>query len=152
MRVTTVFAACLVLLPALAAADKPDKGSKGHGGGQQSAVAADSGPHAELTVVFGAHEREAARSYFVEAHGKGKCPPGLAKKHNGCLPPGQAKKRYLVGQPLPRGVVYAPPPRELAVRLGPAPRGYAYVMLDGDLLKLAVGTMMVVDAIQGLVD
>lgn len=22
------------------------------------------------------------------------CPPGLAKKHNGCLPPGQAKKMY----------------------------------------------------------
>ena len=22
------------------------------------------------------------------------CPPGLAKKHNGCLPPGQAKKIY----------------------------------------------------------
>jgi len=22
------------------------------------------------------------------------CPPGLAKKHNGCMPPGQAKKLY----------------------------------------------------------
>jgi len=26
------------------------------------------------------------------------CPPGLAKKHNGCQPPGQARKRYNVGQ------------------------------------------------------
>jgi hypothetical protein len=26
------------------------------------------------------------------------CPPGLAKKHNGCLPPGQAKKRFGVGE------------------------------------------------------
>jgi hypothetical protein len=25
------------------------------------------------------------------------CPPGLAKKHNGCLPPGQAKKLFRVG-------------------------------------------------------
>jgi len=25
------------------------------------------------------------------------CPPGLAKKHNGCLPPGQAKKMYRLG-------------------------------------------------------
>jgi hypothetical protein len=25
------------------------------------------------------------------------CPPGLAKKHNGCLPPGQAKKIYRLG-------------------------------------------------------
>ena len=28
------------------------------------------------------------------AYGGGGCPPGLAKKHNGCLPPGQAKKLY----------------------------------------------------------
>ena len=33
----------------------------------------------------------------------GHCPPGLAKKHNGCLPPGQAKKLYNVGQRLPYG-------------------------------------------------
>jgi hypothetical protein len=26
------------------------------------------------------------------------CPPGLAKKNNGCLPPGQAKKMYNIGQ------------------------------------------------------
>ena len=26
------------------------------------------------------------------------CPPGLAKKGNGCMPPGQAKKMYNVGQ------------------------------------------------------
>ncbi|MEO3413988.1 excinuclease ABC subunit A [Roseovarius sp. CAU 1744] len=25
------------------------------------------------------------------------CPPGLAKKHNGCNPPGQVKHRYRVG-------------------------------------------------------
>jgi hypothetical protein len=30
------------------------------------------------------------------------CPPGLAKKGNGCLPPGQAKKRFGVGQRLER--------------------------------------------------
>lgn len=36
-------------------------------------------------------------------YGAGGCPPGLAKKHNGCLPPGQAKKLYNVGQRLPYG-------------------------------------------------
>src|SRR6478609_6031383 len=36
-------------------------------------------------------------------YGVGGCPPGLAKKHNGCLPPGQAKKLYNVGQRFPRG-------------------------------------------------
>jgi hypothetical protein len=29
---------------------------------------------------------------------RGSCPPGLAKKGNGCMPPGQAKKLYNVGQ------------------------------------------------------
>lgn len=31
----------------------------------------------------------------------GHCPPGLAKKNNGCMPPGQAKKLYNVGQRWP---------------------------------------------------
>ncbi|MEQ7873379.1 hypothetical protein ABDK56_05170 [Sphingomonas sp. ASV193] len=34
----------------------------------------------------------------AQGYGVGGCPPGLAKKNNGCLPPGQAKKRYNVGQ------------------------------------------------------
>jgi hypothetical protein len=29
------------------------------------------------------------------------CPPGLAKKNNGCLPPGQAKKLFSVGEAIP---------------------------------------------------
>ena len=38
------------------------------------------------------------------------------------------------------------------MRIGRPPDGYLYVTLDGDLLKLAVGTLLVVDAINGLVD
>ncbi|MEO7551142.1 MAG: hypothetical protein ABIT09_08385 [Croceibacterium sp.] len=36
------------------------------------------------------------RQFALDA--RGSCPPGLAKKNNGCLPPGQAKKLYSVGQ------------------------------------------------------
>ena len=36
------------------------------------------------------------RLYALNA--RGACPPGLAKRNNGCLPPGQAKKQYNVGQ------------------------------------------------------
>ena len=43
------------------------------------------------------HGRDGAYGYGV-----GGCPPGLAKKHNGCMPPGQAKKLYRVGQRFPR--------------------------------------------------
>ena len=34
-------------------------------------------------------------------YGAGGCPPGLAKKQNGCMPPGQAKKLYNIGQRFP---------------------------------------------------
>lgn len=77
------------------------------------------------------------------------CPPGLAKKNNGCLPPGQAKKwRY--GQPLPRDVVWYPVPRELTIRLPAPPLDHKYVRVASDILLIAVGSSMVVDAISDL--
>ena len=142
-------AVCIVavafLSPLSAFADKPDKPgkSKGKSKGQDAQVA--------VTFTFTATQREAAHAYFVEKHGRGGCPPGLAKKGNGCLPPGQAKKRYTVGQALPKGVPTEPPPAELSISIGAPPAGYMYVVLDGDLVKLAVGAMLVVDAIDGLV-
>jgi len=36
------------------------------------------------------------RLYALNA--RGACPPGLAKRNNGCLPPGQAKRLYREGQ------------------------------------------------------
>jgi Ni/Co efflux regulator RcnB len=75
--------------------------------------------------------------------------PGLAKKNNGCLPPGQAKK-YAIGQPLPRDVVFYPVPSSVVVQLGAPPAGHKYVRVATDILLIAVGTSMVVDAIQDL--
>ncbi len=107
---------------------------------------------ADVVIAFTMQQRDSVRVYFVEKHGRGHCPPGLAKKNNGCLPPGQAKKRYSVGQPLPPGIELVAVPKEIEVRLGPPPSGYRYGILDGDLVKLAIGTALVVDAIDGLVD
>ena len=61
----------------------------------------------------------------------GNCPPGLAKKNNGCLPPGQAKKLYNVGQRLPYGynswVPYNQIPYDLRRQSSYDPYGrYAY--------------------------
>jgi len=117
---------------------KPGKGKKAQG--------------VSIAVTFTTEQRGAAQGWYVEKYGRGNCPPGLAKKGNGCLPPGQAKKRYVIGRPLAPGIVYGPVPPELSVRLGPPPEGHLYVTLDGDLLKLAVGTLLVVDAIDGLVN
>jgi Ni/Co efflux regulator RcnB len=99
---------------------------------------------------FNDGQRTVVRTYYVDHYGGGKaCPPGLAKKHNGCMPPGQAKK-YVVGQPLPATVRYYSVPQPVLVHLPPAPVGYRYVTVNGDILLLAIGTMMVVDALTGL--
>ncbi len=50
-------------------------------------------------------QRVYIKDYYGARYYKGHCPPGLAKKHNGCMPPGQAKK-WAIGRPLPRNVIY----------------------------------------------
>lgn len=72
------------------------------------------------------------------------CPPGLAKKHNGCLPPGQAKKLYTIGQPLRAD--YWPVPQEVMSYLPAAPVGTRYVWVDRDVLLISEATKKVLDA------
>ena len=105
-----------------------------------------------MVVVFNDHDRDEVHRYWADTFGRGNCPPGLAKKHNGCLPPGQAKKGYVVGHPLPTAVVIQPLPPVLVTRLGPPPAGYQYAVIDGDVVKLAIGTRLVVDAITALLN
>jgi hypothetical protein len=139
MRKVSLFAVLVLLgwmAPALAG--KPAKKQKHKG--------------RDTTLVsFSIDERTSVQSFFVEKHGKGNCPPGLAKKNNGCLPPGQAKKRYAVGHAVPSTITVEVLPAELSVRIGPPPAGYRYAVIDGDVVKLAIGTLLVVDAIEGLV-
>ena len=56
-------------------------------------------------------------NYYDEQFRVGHCPPGLAKKHNGCMPPGQARK-WRVGYVLPREVVFYEVPPALVVEPG----------------------------------
>ncbi|MFM2262086.1 MAG: hypothetical protein RI959_762 [Pseudomonadota bacterium] len=100
-------------------------------------------------VFFGDAQRREASRYFAPQVAAGKCPPGLAKKGNGCLPPGQAKK-WAVGQRLPADVVTYPIPAELRIKLGVPPAGHDFVRVAGDILLIAVGTSMVIDAIEDL--
>jgi len=99
---------------------------------------------------FTEENRSQARDYYVQEYKQtGNCPPGLAKKNNGCMPPGQAKK-WQVGRPLPREVVYYEVPTVLIHQLPPPPPQHRYVRVAADILLIAVGTSMVVDAIQDL--
>ncbi len=98
---------------------------------------------------FDERDRLVIHDYYSGAFRSGKCPPGLAKKHNGCQPPGQARK-WSRGRPLPRDVVIYDLPRAVLVRLGPPPAGHRYVRVASDILLIAVGSAMVVDALEDL--
>jgi Ni/Co efflux regulator RcnB len=125
----------------------PDRGP---GWGRVEYRAAPPPPPARVEVRFEDRQREMAREYYKrEYHDRGRCPPGLARKHDGCMPPGQ-ERMWRRGEPLPRDVEYQPVPHDLAERMGPPPRGYRYVDVAGDILMIAVGTAVVVDAIDDL--
>lgn len=97
---------------------------------------------------FGQRERRILSDYYGDSAG-GHCPPGLAKKGNGCQPPGQAKK-WALGRPLPSGLEYAELPFDLRSRLPVPPAGYRYVRVAGDVLMIAIGSAMVIDAVQDI--
>lgn len=132
----------------------------GHDGERRSGGSRDDGPRADASAsgvsvqiqiggYFEESQRRAAREYYEPRWRAGKCPPGLAKKGNGCQPPGQAKKWHR-GEPLPRDVVYYPVPASVQVRLGTPPAGHKFVRVATDILLIAVGTGMVIDAIEDL--
>lgn len=98
---------------------------------------------------FGEHQRMEVKQFYAHEFRAEHCPPGLAKKHNGCLPPGQARK-WRIGRPLPRDVVVQAVPPALVVKIGAPPSGYRYARVANDILMLAVGSGMVVDAIRDL--
>jgi Ni/Co efflux regulator RcnB len=142
-------AAALAASPAFA--DKPDWAGKGKGKGHEQGEDRDpdenrGGRHAKH---FDEHHRVAVRDYYEGEYRGGKCPPGLAKKHNGCMPPGQAKK-WQMGRPLPPDVVVYDVPPQLVVKIGIPPAGYKYVRAGADILMIAAGTRVVADAIQDL--
>lgn len=138
--------------------DKHDKhGNKGGPGkgdrheGRPQMQGGSSGPTVQINLgaYFGDSQRQVLRDYYGPQFRAGNCPPGLAKKNNGCLPPGQAKK-WRVGSRLPGDVVFYPLPHDVVVRLGVPPAGHKYVRVAADILLIAVGTSMVVDAIEDL--
>lgn len=118
-------------------------GSKHHDSRHEGSI------NISIGAYFGSPQRQMVHDYYGSQFQSGHCPPGLAKKNNGCLPPGQAKK-WAMGKPLPVDLRYYAVPAALVTRLGPPPAGYKYVRVASDILLIAIGTSMVVDAIEDL--
>lgn len=101
---------------------------------------------------FSDQHRSHAREYYTQHYANAKsCPPGLAKKNNGCMPPGQAKK-LAVGQPVPAGVTLYPVPRPVIVQLPPPPYGYRYARVGNDIVLVRNENQLIVDIIVGLLN
>ena len=98
-------------------------------------------PYQQIVIVD--RDRNVVRTYYRSEYDAGRCPPGLAKKNNGCLPPGQAKKVWVIGQPLPPQIAYEPMPRALWTQLTPPPPGYEYVRVADDIVLMSTETRVI---------
>jgi Ni/Co efflux regulator RcnB len=100
-------------------------------------------------AYFQDRQRSAIHDYYGTQYRAGRCPPGWSKNYKGCIPPVQVRY-YSVGQRLAPAVIYHTVPAAMVVTLGAPPSGHRYVRVASDILLIAVGTGMVVDAIQDL--
>lgn len=124
---------------------KDNRAQDSRGGKEYRAPAAKNhrGP-----VKFDAGTRASINRYYAGYYKTAKsCPRGYKFRQNVCRPTGWTKQRYTIGKPLPRSVVMRPIPTNLYRQLPPAPSGHAYRFVDGDLLLIAAGKNIVVDAI-----
>jgi hypothetical protein len=107
------------------------------------------------------HGNGHGNGYGYDDHGKGGlygygvggCPPGLAKKHNGCMPPGQARKLYRVGQRFPLSYgnrwSYNQIPYDLRRQYGFEPDD-RYYYGDGYVYRVDPKTMLVQQVVSAL--
>lgn len=136
---------------------KPEQNEMRNGPAQKSSHKADRGtnqvregraehsPRGQPGAHFGDTQRTAVRNYYSEQYRAGRCPPGLAKKNNGCMPPGQARK-WVMGQHLSREVVYYSLPPAITVQLSVPPTGHRYVRVGSDILLISISNRIVIDA------
>jgi hypothetical protein len=97
------------------------------------------------------HGHDYDEGYGV-GYGVGGCPPGLAKKHNGCMPPGQAKKlargqrwQSVYGNPYGYGQI----PYDIRQQYDLNPR-YNYYYGNGYLYQVDPRTLLVQQVISAL--
>jgi hypothetical protein len=97
----------------------------------------------------------AGHAGYGQGYGAGKCPPGLAKKPL-CMPPGQYKQMFAVGQRVPYGYNgmfgYNALPHDLRARYGGSLDPRANYIYDGDYLyRVDPKTLLVQQVLSALI-
>jgi len=100
--------------------EKSEQGRQRDGDGR--ARRDDARSSAKMREHFGERHRTIVHEYYSEQFRSGRCPP----------------------------VIYYEVPPVLVVQFGQPPSGYRYVRVASDILLIALGTGMVIDAIQDL--
>jgi hypothetical protein len=124
------------------------RGKQANWGGRPRDKGADR-PRYSGGRYFADNHRTIVHNYYFDRYRGRYCPPGLRKKGNGCVPPGHAR-RWAIGRPLPRDVIFYDVPQPVVLGLGYPPPGYRFVRVASDILMIAIGTGMVMDAIYDL--
>lgn len=146
----TICLAITVFACGCAFADKPD--SPGNSGKKNSSapsnVNSNDKHESDSSVPYFSSQRTTLiRNYYLQAQASGNCPPGLAKKNNGCQPPGQAKK-WQKGQRFPPDQVYYDLPSALLNELGRTPDGQKIIRVGTAVLLINAATGLIVDAME----
>lgn len=124
-------AAVAAIVSAAPAVAKPGNGHGGH-------KAAKHQKH--QSQQRGLRDDRASRGYGEQRFGAS-CPPGLAKKNKGCLPPGQAKK-FAVGSRLPSSLSRYNLPAEYQDRYFDN-RDHSYRYQDENIYRVDRGTGLI---------
>ncbi|WP_420428079.1 hypothetical protein [Algiphilus sp.] len=155
-NIAIAFAAALLLGTSAMAAKPVNPGNSGQKhappfseGSHPSANAKQAGPSSTARGYFDATRRSLIADYYQERGRNSFCPPGLAKKQNGCLPPGQARK-WQRSQRLPDDVRPYPISEDLRHILGTIPADHRIVRVGNDLLLIQAGSRIVIDALENL--
>jgi len=152
-RIALLAAASVFLAAPGFAKDKDDNGqgkgnkhSQKHEAKAEKQAAKQERKDVKAGAYFNEEHRARVREYYAREYRDGRrCPPGLAKKHNGCMPPGEAQ--WDVGQRLPTGVPVYSVPQPVLAYLPAAPYGYRYQCIGNDLVLVQIQDNLIVDII-----
>ena len=129
---------------------KGNKQSQKHEAKAEKQAAKQERKEIKAGAYFNEQHRARVREYYAKEYGDGrKCPPGLAKKHNGCMPPGQAQ--WDVGQHAAHGHsgVHRAPARA-GLSAGRPRTATATHVIGNDIVLVQIQSNLIVDIIVDL--